>query len=108
MHLRVRLTCVGRPKVIKTIHCNTTLNIEQLKHLMSLEELRKIFPKGGGVNFNFQERNPVILSPEGPIIAHLGSKLMLPDSLHPLEKDNILKIGEELFRLHVFPSTFSS
>jgi hypothetical protein len=107
MAIRVKLFGVEKP-VIRTIHRNILLNARELNHLLSKEELQKIFPNGAGINFDFSQRNQIILCPENNIVSHLNHEPMVAGQEYPLVLGDtkILGINNFLFRAHVVHSFF--
>lgn len=108
MAIRVKLFGVENP-VIRTIHRNLLLNARELNHLLSKEELQKIFPiAGSGIDFDFSERNKIILRPENNIISHINHEPMVAGQAYPLVLGDkkMLSINHALFRMHVVHSYF--
>lgn len=106
-NVRVRVTCVGTPGVLRTIHKDASLGAS-LIGLMPADDLAQMFPAGSNVEFSFLNRGEVHLRAEGEVNATLGANKMCPGETHVLRRDDVqtLAIGPRVLKLHVFSSHF--
>jgi hypothetical protein len=108
-NLRVRLIGIKTPRhVIKTIHRCTILNANELHHLFSSDQLKKMFPGNSSIHFNLSSPGQIILRPEEEIVAYLDDVQMLASQHYPINKEGMRKIYIGGIELHmdVFRSHF--
>lgn len=109
MGLRLRLTVVGNPHMTRTFLRCGTFDAKDLRHVMTKDDLAKIFGSGTSIDIDFfAEKGTVHLSPEGNGPVHFDSEVMLPGKKYPikLNEKSIIRIGDLLLQANVFRSDF--
>lgn len=77
MKLCIKVRRLKKPyDLLRTLRQNTVLNINELKQLVSEEQLLVSFPNGDGVHFDFSDKSSIIMRPRKDVIASLGGEKM--------------------------------
>lgn len=111
MPARLRLTGIEAPNVVsRTFHRDGIINAAALRHALSQEYLRKIFPLNAGVCVDFLSHEKIALRAEShKLIAHFNNRplsLLGQDHLLSIGDGGILKINAALFKVEIFHSYF--
>lgn len=109
MDMRLQLKVVGEPHKKATFLRCGTFSAKDLRHVMTQDELSKVFKGGAGIDLDFTtEKGFVHMQAEGSEPIHFNGAVMIPGQKYPLKlnEKGILKIGDLLLHAETLQSAF--